>query len=178
MRRSHLPSDVPAFLFSGPASLRLCARPNPFIPRKSGGRSPPYRCRPVVGPFCLPPTASSLLTPLRGRPAPYSKTATSCRPGKDSGKPRNMRTTRKRRGRGVSFRIFSVFRGSISFGGGRRLLRLTESSHLVFLASIFSEEDVSPENTKEYISRGDAGTQSSEWVSILPISAPPRLCAS
>jgi hypothetical protein len=47
MRRSHFPSGLPLLLFSGSASLRLCARPNPLIPRKDGGRSPPYRRRPV-----------------------------------------------------------------------------------------------------------------------------------
>lgn len=47
MRGSRLSSDLPPLLFSGSASLRLCARPNPLIPKKDGGRSPPYRCRPV-----------------------------------------------------------------------------------------------------------------------------------
>jgi len=53
-----------------------------------------------------------------------------------------------------------------------------KASHLVFLASIFNEDRVSPISEKNYISRRDAGTRSSKWVFILPLSAPPRLCAS
>ena len=53
-----------------------------------------------------------------------------------------------------------------------------KAPHLVLLASIFNEDSVSPQSEKNYISRRDAGTRSSKWGSILPLSAPPRLCAS